>query len=120
MLVLLIIFIVAAPMLTQNKVDVDLPEATAKPTEAKEEKLLLSINKKKQVFLGETEVPEDRLEEALKHNERLKEEGELYVQADEAVPYGFVVRVFAAIRQAGVQKLGLVTEPLGQGKGKGQ
>ncbi len=112
MLVLLIIFIVAAPMLTQSQVPVNLPDATGEPVEASEEALLLSITAERKVFLGEAEVPSDRLEEALSTNAALREQGELLVQADERVPYGFVVRVFAAVRRAGVRKVGLVTEPL--------
>ncbi len=120
MLVLLIIFIVAAPMLTQSKVPVDLPDATGEPVEASEEALLLSITADRKVYLGEVEVPGDRLEEALSHNARLREQGELLVQADAAVPYGFVVRVFAAVRRSGVRKVGLVTEPLdASGSGTG-
>ena len=115
MLVLLIIFMVAAPMLTQNQVDVDLPKTAAKPAEGDQQKLLLSVTKEQKVFLGEVEIPAEKMEEALAHNERLKEEGEVYVQADRNVPYGFVVRVFAAVRKAGVHKLGLVTEPIGAG-----
>lgn len=118
MLVLLIIFIVAAPMLTQNQVDVDLPKTAAEPAEGDQEKLLLSITKDRKVFLGEVEIPAEKMEEALAHNELLEQEGEVYVQADRNVPYGFVVRVFAAVRQAGVHKLGLVTQPLGGGSGE--
>lgn len=120
MLVLLIIFIVAAPMLSQNEVDVDLPKTAAEPSEGDQEKLLLSVTKDRKVFLGEVEIPAEKMEEALAHNERLKEEGEVYVQADRTVPYGFVVRVFAAVRKAGVQKLGLVTNPSGGGVETGE
>ena len=112
MLVLLIIFMVAAPMMTTG-VSIDLPQARAPRMETDDEKLLLSVDENKKVFLGETEVPMDRLEEALRNNARLAQDKELYVQADEKVPYGFVVRVFALIRQAGVAKLGLVTDPAG-------
>lgn len=117
MLVLLIIFIVAAPMLTQTSLPVDLPNAQAPATEMDDEKLLLTITADRKVMLGEAEVPEERLEEALQTNERLREQGEIYVQADETVPYGFVVRIFAAIRQAGIEKVGLVTDPTGAAEG---
>jgi biopolymer transport protein TolR len=110
MLVLLIIFMVAAPMMSTG-VPVDLPDAHAPRMELDEEKLLLSITKEQKVYLGETEVPFENLEEALRTNARLAADHELYVQADESVPYGFVVRVFAAAREAGVTTLGLVTDP---------
>ncbi len=112
MLVLLIIFMVAAPMMSTG-VSVDLPQARAPRMEMDEEKLLLSIDAQEKVYLGETEVPVDRLDEALRTNARIQADKELYVQADTTVPYGVVVRVFAIIRGAGVQKLGLVTDPAG-------
>jgi len=112
MLVLLIIFMVAAPMMTTG-VPVDLPQARAERMEVEQDKLLLSIDAEQHVYLGEDEVPVERLADVILHNAKIQEDGELYVQADQAVPYGFVVRVFALIREAGVQKLGLVTDPAG-------
>jgi biopolymer transport protein TolR len=112
MLVLLIIFMVAAPMMTSG-VQVDLPNADAPPMDVPEDQQMLSIDAQQRVFLGETEVPLDRLEEALRTNARLQSERELHVQADHAVPYGFVVRVFVAVRAAGVERVGLVTDPIG-------
>ncbi len=114
MLVLLIIFMVAAPMMSTG-VEVDLPQTTAPRMEQDEEKLVLSIDAEQRVFLGEEEVPAERLEEALLNNARLQADDEIYVRADTTVPYGFVLRVFAIIRQAGVEKLGLVTDPAGGG-----
>ena len=112
MLVLLIIFMVAAPMLSTG-VEVDLPRTRAPRMEMDEEKLILTIDEERQVWLGEEQVPQDRLEEALLNNARLQEDDEIYVRADESVPYGFVLRVFTIIRQAGIEKLGLVTDPAG-------
>ncbi len=117
MLVLLIIFIVAAPLLTQTSLPVDLPNAEAPASDMQEQKLLLTIDAHRKVYLGETLVPFDCLDEALRTNARLRKDKELYVSADEHVPYGFVVRVFAAVRKAGVEKVGLVTEPLDTGGG---
>jgi len=112
MLVLLIIFMVAAPMMSTG-VEVDLPQTRAPRMEMDEEKMILSIDIDQRVYLGETEVPADRLEEALLNNARIQEDDEIYVRADANVPYGFVLRVFTIIRQAGVEKLGLVTDPAG-------
>ncbi|MFW6051231.1 MAG: protein TolR [Myxococcota bacterium] len=112
MLVLLIIFMITAPMLTAG-VDVDLPNARAPQLEVDEEKLLLTIKDNRDVYLGETRVPDGRLEEALRSNRKLQTDQELYVRADENVPYGFVVQVFALVRDAGIQKVGLVTDPRG-------
>jgi biopolymer transport protein TolR len=110
MLVLLIIFMVSAPMMTTG-IDVDLPKTHAAQMDVEEQKLLLTITKEQKVYLGETEVPYDRLEQALTTNTRLQRERELYLQADENVPYGFVARVMALVRKGGIEKLGLVTDP---------
>ncbi len=110
MLVLLIIFMVSAPMMTTG-IDVDLPKTHAARMDVEEQKLLLTITKEQKVFLGETEVPYDKLESALTTNARLQRERELYLQADENVPYGFVAKVMALIRKGGIEKLGLVTDP---------
>ena len=111
MLVLLIIFMVSAPMMNTG-VEVDLPAAQAPQVEITEEKLLLTVGKDQKVYLGRDEVPFERLETTLLANERMKKEKELYVQADENVPYGFVVKVIAIVKKAGITKLGLVTDPL--------
>jgi biopolymer transport protein TolR len=112
MLVLLIIFMVSAPMMTTG-IDVDLPKTHAARMDVEEQKLLMTITKEQKVYLGETEVPYDRLEEALTTNARLQKDHELYLQADENVPYGFVAKVMALIRKGGIDKLGLVTDPTG-------
>jgi biopolymer transport protein TolR len=111
MLVLLIIFMVSAPMMTTG-IEVDLPKTRAPRMDVEEQKLILSITKEQKVFLGEVEVPYERLEDALTTNERLQREKELYLQADENVPYGFVAKVMALIRRGGIDKVGLVTDPL--------
>jgi biopolymer transport protein TolR len=112
MLVLLIIFMVSAPMMTTG-IEVDLPKTHAARMDVEEEKLLLTITKEQKVFLGETEVPYEKLEDALTTNTRLQKDRELYLQADETVPYGFVAKVMALVRKGGIEKLGLVTDPTG-------
>jgi biopolymer transport protein TolR len=111
MLVLLIIFMVTAPMMSKG-VEIDLPKAKAMPMEVDESKLMMVIDDERRVFLGETPIPHDRLEEALASNVRLQREGELYLKADRNIPYGFVVQVMAIIKKAGVPKLGMVTDPI--------
>jgi len=111
MLVLLIIFMVSAPMMNTG-VEVDLPAAQAPQVEINEEKLLLTVGKDQKVYLGRDEVPYEKLEATLLANDRMQKEKELYVQADETVPYGFVVKVIAIVKKAGISKLGLVTDPL--------
>jgi biopolymer transport protein TolR len=112
MLVLLIIFMVSAPMMTTG-IEVDLPKTRAPRMDREEEKLLLTITKDQKVLLGEAEVPFDSLEAALTTNERLQREKEIYLQADASVPYGFVAKVMALVRRGGIDKVGLVTDPLG-------
>ena len=111
MLVLLIIFMVTAPML-QTGVDVDLPEAKAQTIPDDEGKLILTVTKDKRVFLGKLQIPWDDVEKILKGNAKLNADHELYLHADKSLAYGDVVKVMAAVKQAGVNKLGMVTDPL--------
>ena len=110
MLVLLVIFMVTAPLL-QTGVQVDLPKVRSAPMQTDDSKLLVIVTRDEHVYLGKDEIT-DAVEEKLKTNTRLQEEHELYVQADENVKYGAVLRVMAAARSAGVEKLGMVTDPL--------
>ena len=114
MLVLLIIFMVAAPMMTTG-VQVNLPEADAPRMGIDEDKVLLSIDAESRVFLGEDEVPLELLEDRLAHDERLQRDHEIFVQVDAAVRYGFVVSVLAMIHRAGIEQMNLVTDPMGAG-----
>ena len=110
MLVLLVIFMVTAPLLTTG-VQVDLPKVKSAPMQTDDSKLLVIVTADEHVYLGKDEITE-AVEDRLKTNARLQEEKELYVQADENVKYGAVLRVMAAARSAGVEKLGMVTDPL--------
>ena len=110
MLVLLVIFMVTAPLLTTG-VHVDLPKVKSAPMQLDDAKLLVIITSDEHVYLGKDEIT-GALEDRLKNNARLQEEKELYVQADENVKYGAVLRVMAAARAAGVEKLGMITDPL--------
>ena len=111
MLVLLIIFMVTAPML-QTGVDVNLPQAKAQTIPDDEGKLILTVTKDKRVFLGKLQIPWDDVEKMLKNNAKLNEDKELYLHADKDLLYGDVVKIMAAVKQAGVDKLGMVTDPL--------
>ena len=111
MLVLLIIFMVAAPMMTTG-VPVDLPNAEAPSMEIDEEQPIISVEANGRLFLREEELTLEQLETRLMTDTALRERDEVYIQADEAVPYGEVVRVLALVRRAGIGKMGLVTDPL--------
>lgn len=117
MLVLLIIFMVTAPLITQG-VNVDLPQTRAEPMEGTEKKLVLTLKKDKTIYIGtnaENPIPYAELEAKLKANERLQSERELYLHADRALEYGYVVDIMAIVKRAGVEKLGMVTDPLDTG-----
>ena len=110
MLVLLIIFMVTAPMMTQG-VDVALPEATAEPLPAEKENLMISIDNKSTIFINDVPVTVDDLNEKLKRIMSNRSDREVYLKADKDIPYGTVVRVMSEIKLAGVEKLGMVTLP---------
>jgi biopolymer transport protein TolR len=110
MLVLLIIFMVTAPLM-QSGVKIDLPKASAQQMEHAEEKLVLSITKDHKLLLGDTQIGFDELEKKLSTNARLQKDKELYLHADRSLSYGEVVEVMAIARRAGVESLGLITEP---------
>ena len=110
MLVLLIIFMVTAPMMVQG-VDVSLPEATAKPLESEKDHLVISINKENQVFINDFQVTVDFLQEKLEKILQGRTDREVYLKADRDISYGMVVRIMSEIKSAGVENLGMITEP---------
>jgi len=109
MLVLLIIFMVAAPMIQQG-VEIDLPKAKAEALEAEESKMVLSIDDKKRIMLGGHEIPLSELALKLKYNEKLKADNELYLKADQNLPYGLIVQIMAMAKEAGIENVGMITE----------
>ena len=109
-LVLLIIFMVAAPMMQQG-VDVDLPETTTQPLRMQDEPLILSIQKEGKYYLGRTEVPLGELKTKLEAIFEGRDSKEIFLRADSEADYGVVVKALAAAREAGASKLGMVTEP---------
>jgi biopolymer transport protein TolR len=111
MLVLLVIFMVTAPMM-QAGFEVDLPQVKAATLAAKEQPLILSISKDKKIKIQTFEVTLDRLEPKLKLIYESRSDKEIYLKADKAIPYGFVTAVMAAVREAGFERLGMITEPL--------
>ena len=110
MLVLLIIFMVTAPMMQQG-IDVNLPETTTQALRIQDEPLILSIDAKGKYFLGRREVAPAELAEKLEAIFDGRDSKEIFLRADEKVAYRYVVRALAAARQAGATKLGMVTEP---------
>ncbi len=116
MLVLLIIFMVTAPMMVQG-VNVDLPEASSDPLESDEELLVVTVDKEGQVFINDFQVGVDFLSEKLLKILDGRADRGVYMRADKTVPYGVVVRVMSEIKGAGIEKLGMITDPLDQDDG---
>ena len=109
MLVLLIVFMVTAPLLTTG-LRIDLPEVKAAQTPVKDARLLISVTKDEKILFGEEDVT-GRVDQALKDNARVQKERELYIRADKDARYGIVATVVAAARNSGVEALNLLVEP---------
>ncbi|WP_446008892.1 protein TolR [Candidatus Electrothrix sp.] len=110
MLVLLIIFMVTAPMMTQG-VDVDLPQTTSRALRQQEDPLVVQIDSDGKIHLGKTPVLLALMRQELEKKSQEVKKEPVYLRADKNVPYGTVVKVMAQIKQAGFAKLGMVTEP---------
>jgi len=122
MLVLLIIFMVTAPMMVQG-VDVALPEVSATPMVTEKENLTVTIDREANIYINDFQVRMDFLKDKLEKILAGKTDREVFFRADKDVPYGVVVGVMAEIKSAGVDKLGMVTDPfddriIGQSPGK--
>ena len=110
MLVLLVIFMVTAPMMIEG-LNVDLPEATAKPLDSEKEHLVITIDKNQLVYINDFKVAVDFLGEKLIKMLQGRSDREVYLKADKNIPYGIVVQVMAEIKKAGIEQLGMITEP---------
>ena len=110
MLVLLIIFMVTAPMMTQG-LEVNLPETTAKALRQKEEPLVISLNKDGKIKLRNVSASPEYLWEQLNAMSDEEKKNPIYLRADKEVPYGNVVVLMTDIKRAGFEKLGMLTQP---------
>lgn len=109
MLVLLIIFMVSAPLLTAG-VPVELPQAKGQQMQSKEEPLTISVTANGDVSIGETKVALDEMVEKLKAIAKNGLDQSLVVKADKAVPYGVVIKVMGRLSEAGFKRLSFLTE----------
>ncbi|MEZ4444016.1 MAG: biopolymer transporter ExbD [Polyangiaceae bacterium] len=109
MLVLLVVFMVTAPLLTTG-LRVELPDVKAHNTPVRDSKLVVTVTKDEHIFLGERDIT-DRVEQELAENPRIQKEREIYIRADKEARYKFVARVVAAARAAGVEGLNLLVQP---------
>jgi len=113
MLVLLIVFMIAAPLLSVG-VPVELPKTDAKSLPSKQEPITITVNQGGDIFLQDTEVGLDDLASRLIAIAANGYDERIYLRADEASDYGAVMKVMARVNQAGFSNLGLVTDPIQQ------
>lgn len=111
MLVLLIIFMITAPMM-QHGLNIDIPKVTTKPMATKDEPQILSVTKDQRLILNEKKIEFKDLKAAVQLLFVHRKDKEIYLRADKSVPYGFVVTCMGVIREAGIDKINIVTKPL--------
>ena len=110
MLVLLIIFMVSAPLMQQG-IQVDLPKTKSPSLNDQEKPIVLVIKKTGAIEIGESGIPSDRVTEKLHAIFDKRDKKEIYIQADKGIPYGTLATVMAQVQAAGILRIGLVTEP---------
>ncbi|MGB0132031.1 protein TolR [Chlorobium sp.] len=110
MLVLLIIFMVTAPMMTHG-VKVDTPQTTHEKMDIDAKSIIIAIDANRQVFINQYQLDASEVGERLPTILDVRQTREVYLKADKSLPYGLVMNVMAQIREAGIEKIGMVTEP---------
>ncbi len=113
-LVLLLIFMLTAPMMYRG-IDVNLPKTSSRPT-AVEERMVLTLTKDQVIYLNDRPLPLAALDAQLRDIFKNRTDKTLYLKADQTLAYGFVVEAMDRVRRAGVEKLGMVTEPSPRGR----
>jgi biopolymer transport protein TolR len=109
MFVLLVIFMLVAPLM-KHGIDVDLPQVSSKGVDLRDA-LVVTIDKDEKIYLNEQLVSLDLLEKSLQDIYAARPDITIFLKADKQVPYGSVVRIMGRVRRAGIEKLGMVTEP---------
>lgn len=110
MLVLLIIFMVTAPILQQG-VNVNLPAAKTGVFQGEEQQLVVSLTREGAYYLNDHQMSLEELQGKLRSIIRLRPDRQVYLRADQSLRYGQVMKAVAAIKEAGIQKIGMVTQP---------
>lgn len=114
MLVLLIVFMVAAPLLTAG-VPIDLPQSDAKPISTEDNKPIeITVDSEGKLFIGETEVKDGRLVPLLTAMTESNRDRRIYIRGDQALSYGRVMAVLGAVNGAGFNKVALISDPKGK------
>lgn len=108
MLVLLVIFMITAPMLQQS-LDIDLPKTENTGVGSSQEPLRLSIDKKKNIRVGKTLLPRGQLKNFLTEVLKAKKNKQVFIEADKDIDYGFVAQLMVEVKNAGANQLGLIT-----------
>lgn len=111
MLVLLIIFMVTAPLMQQG-IDVNLPKAKGKELASEEERIIVTVTKGNKIYINKNLIELSELGKKLQKIYERRADKEIFLKADKDIPFGFVVRTMAEIRSAGIEKLGMITEPV--------
>lgn len=111
MLVLLIIFMITTPLLEQG-IPLDLPQTTTTSLDPTETQMVVEITKNRDIFMDKKKLSLKKLEKSLLAALEKSKRREVFIRADKSVPYGFVAKVMAVVKRAGITRLGLVTEPL--------
>lgn len=109
MFVLLVIFMLVAPLM-KHGIDVDLPKVSTKGIDLKDE-LVITVDRDRRIYLDEKRISLDSLEKRLQEICEARPDTTIFLKADKQIPYGFVVRIMGRVRKAGIEKLGMVTEP---------
>ena len=118
MLVLLIIFMVSAPLMNNQGVQVDLPKTSAQTLNDPQEPLVLMINKSRQILINEKVIEQGTLRSRLEAIAAAKPNVEVFIHADQSLPYGLIAQVMAEVKKSKIHRVGLVTDPSGEGKSR--
>ncbi len=110
MLVLLIVFMISAPLMQQG-IQVNLPKANAGAIDDVPDQILLVVRKDKRILINEKKIPRGQLRKKLRAIAQAKPSIQVFIQADRKLSYGFIAKVIAEVKQAKIQKVGLVTQP---------
>ena len=109
-LVLLIIFMITAPLLEQG-IKINLPAAKGGSLDKEEEPVIIALKDNKTVFLNSQEVPAASLDTRVELLFKNRKSKNIFIRADEKLPYGFVAKIISKVKEGGVEKIGLVTMP---------
>lgn len=110
MLVLLIVFMISAPLMQQG-IQIDLPKANAGSLNEAPDQLVLVVNKQRQILISDKAIPQGGLRAKLEAIVAVKPNLEVFIQADQNVPYGYIAQVMAEVKRSKIHRVGLVTEP---------